>query len=179
VGDDIGVMVTAVVTCCRRISEMKRFAFLSSIAALALVAHSGAVQAAKQEAAGGTMLEKMVYVTVFVKDQEKALDFYTNVLGFEKRVDSPKPDGPRALSVGLKGQDLQLVLWPGTPGQGLPFHGRSTAAFTIETKDCRKAFEVLKARGVKFDTEVLENQWGYVAVFQDPDGNRLQLKQAR
>jgi predicted enzyme related to lactoylglutathione lyase len=38
---------------------------------------------------------------------------------------------------------------------------------------------VLKSRGVKFDTEVLENPWGYVAVFQDPDGNRLQLKQSR
>ncbi len=125
------------------------------------------------------MLEKVVYVTVFVKDQEKALDFYTNVLGFEKRVDSPKPDGPRALSVGLKGQDLQLVLWPGTPGQGQPYKGHNTAAYTIDTKDCRKAFETLKSRGVKFDTEVLENPFGYVAVFQDPDGNRLQLRQVR
>jgi catechol 2,3-dioxygenase-like lactoylglutathione lyase family enzyme len=158
---------------------MNRLAFLWSSAALAFVAQPGTAQGAKPEAGGGTMLEKVVYVTVFVKDQARALDFYTNVLGFEKRVDSPKPDGPRALSVGLKGQDLQLVLWPGTPGQGQPFHGRSTAAFTIETKDCRKAFEALKSRGVKFDTDVLENPWGYVAVFQDPDGNRLQLKQTR
>jgi predicted enzyme related to lactoylglutathione lyase len=155
--------------------------FLSPIAALAFAAHLGTVQGAKQDAKGGetTMLEKVVYVTVFVKDQDKALDFYTNVLGFEKRVDSPKPSGPRALSVGLKSQDLQLVLWPGTPGQGQPYQGRSTAAYTIDTKDCRKAFEELKARGVKFDTEVLENPWGYVAVFQDPDGNRLQLRQVR
>jgi catechol 2,3-dioxygenase-like lactoylglutathione lyase family enzyme len=158
---------------------MNRLAFPLSIAALAFAAQPGTAQGAKQEAGGATMLEKVVYVTVFVKDQDKALDFYTNVLGFEKRVDSPKPDGPRGLSVGLKGQDLQLVLWPGTPGQGQPYQGRSTAAFTIETKDCRKAFEVLKSRGVKFDTEVLENPWGYVAVFQDPDGNRLQLKQSR
>jgi predicted enzyme related to lactoylglutathione lyase len=156
-----------------------RLAFLLSIAAPAFVAHPGTGQGAKQDAGGRTMLEKVVYVTVFVKDQEKALDFYTKVLGFEKRVDIPKPDGPRGLSVGLKGQDLQLVLWPGTPGQGQPYQGRSTAAFTIETKDCRKAFEVLKSRGVKFDTELLEFPWGYVAVFQDPDGNRLQLRQGR
>jgi len=125
------------------------------------------------------MFEKVVYVTVFVKDQDKALDFYTSVLGFEKRADVPKSDGPRFVAVGLKGQDLLLVLWPGTPGLGQPYQGRSTAAFTFDTKDCRKTYETLKSRGVKFDTDVLEFPFGYVAVFQDPDGNRLQLRQGR
>jgi len=158
---------------------MNRRVFPFVIAGLALVAHPGAGHGAKQNPGGQAMLEKVVYVTVFVKNQDKALDFYTNVLGFEKRADVPKPDGPRFVAVGLKGQDLLLVLWPGTPGQGQPFEGRSTAAYTFETKDCRKAFEVLKARGVKFDTDVLEYPFGYVAVFQDPDGNHLQLRQAR
>ena len=159
---------------------MKRRVFLLSIAAAAFLAHPGTGQGAKQNAVGGkVMLEKVVYVSVFVKDQDKALDFYTNVLGFEKRGDNPTPGGPRFLTVGLKGQDFQLVLWPGTPGQGQPFQGRSTAAYTIETKECRKAFEVLKSRGVKFDTDVLEYPWGFVAVFHDPDGNRLQLRQGR
>jgi catechol 2,3-dioxygenase-like lactoylglutathione lyase family enzyme len=156
--------------------------FFGSIAGLAFMAHAGRSQGAKQNAAnvGGTvMLEKVVYVTVFVKDQDKALDFYTNVLGFEKRADVPKTDGPRFVSVGLKGQDLLLVLWPGIPGHGQSYQGRSTAAYTIEAKDCRKAFEALKSRGVKFDTDDLEYPWGYVAVFQDPDGNRLQLRQGR
>jgi predicted enzyme related to lactoylglutathione lyase len=57
--------------------------------------------------------------------------------------------------------------------------GRPTAAVTIQTADCLKAFEVLKARGVKFETDVLEYPWGYVAVFRDPDGNRLQVRQGR
>jgi len=149
---------------------MNRRVFVLSIAALAFVAHPGTGQGAKQNAGGKVMLEKVVYVSVFVKDQDKALDFYTNVLGFEKRVENPTPGGPRFLTVGLKGQDFQLVLWPGTPGQGQPFQGRSTAAYTIE---------MLKSRGVKFDTDVLEYPWGYVAVFQDPDGNRLQLRQGR
>jgi predicted enzyme related to lactoylglutathione lyase len=50
---------------------------------------------------------------------------------------------------------------------------------TIETGDIENDVEALKARGVKFETDVLEYPWGYVAVFQDPDGNRLQLRQGR
>ena len=39
------------------------------------------------------MLEKIFYANVLVSDQDKALDFYTNVLGLEKRVENPTPDG--------------------------------------------------------------------------------------
>jgi predicted enzyme related to lactoylglutathione lyase len=130
--------------------------------------------------AGGTaMLEKLVYTTVFVSDQDKALDFYTNVLGFEKRAENPTPERPRFLSVGVNGQEFELVLWPGTPGQAEPVGGHIPATYTIATEDCRAAREALKSRGVKFDTEVLEYPWGSIAVFQDLDGNRLQLREAR
>lgn len=68
-----------------------------------------------------------------VSDQDRALDFYTNVVGFEQRADNPTPDGPRFLTVAVKGQDFQLILWPGTPGQAQPVDGRIPAAYTIET----------------------------------------------
>jgi catechol 2,3-dioxygenase-like lactoylglutathione lyase family enzyme len=125
------------------------------------------------------MLERVVYTAVFVSDQDRALDFYTNVLGLEQRADNPTPDGPRFLAVGVTGQDFVLVLWPGTPGQAQPTQGRIPAAYTIETPDIRKAVDVLETRGVAFETEVLEYPFAYVAVFQDPDGNRLQLRQGR
>ncbi len=125
------------------------------------------------------MLEAIAYATVLVSDQDRALDFYTNVLGFEKRFDNPTPDGPRFLTVGLPGQEFQLVLWPGTPGQAQPLKSHTPGSYTIDTADCRKAHETLKSRGVRFDTDVLEFPWGYVAVFQDPDGNRLQVRQVR
>jgi predicted enzyme related to lactoylglutathione lyase len=126
------------------------------------------------------LFKKVVYVTQFVSDQDKALDFYTRRLDFEKRADVPTPDGgPRFLTVGVAGEDFQLVLWPGKHGEGQPVYGRFPAACTIETADCRKAFDELKSRGVKFETEVLEYPWGYVAVFEDPDGNRLQLRQGK
>ena len=125
------------------------------------------------------LFKKVVYVTQFVSDQEKALDFYTRLLDFEKRVDNPTPEGPRFLTVGVKGEEFQLVLWPGKPGEGRAIQGRVPAACTIETPDCRKAFEELKSRGVTFETGVLEYPWGYIAVFVDPDGNRLQLREGR
>jgi predicted enzyme related to lactoylglutathione lyase len=125
------------------------------------------------------MLDEVAYASVFVSDQDRALDFYTNTLGLEQRIDNPTPDGPRFLTVGVKGQDFQLVLWPGTPGEAQPIQSHTPAAYTIDTGDCREAVEVLTSRGVKFDTGVLEYPWGYIAVFQDPDGNRLQLREVR
>jgi len=126
------------------------------------------------------MLERLVYATVFVSDQDRALDFYTNVLGFEQRADNPTPGGgPRFLAVGVKDQDFLLVLWPGTPGQAAPVDGRIPAAYTIETADIRKAVDTLETRGVTFETEVLEHPWGLTAAFLDPDGNRLQLREGR
>jgi predicted enzyme related to lactoylglutathione lyase len=125
------------------------------------------------------MLEKIFYTTMLVSDQDRALDFYTNVLGLEQRVDNPTPDGPRFLTVGVDDQDFQLVLWPGTRGQAQPTQGRIPATCTIETDDLRKEYEALKSRGVKFETDVLEFPWGYIAQFEDPDGNRLQLREGR
>jgi catechol 2,3-dioxygenase-like lactoylglutathione lyase family enzyme len=128
------------------------------------------------------MLQRFVYAAVFVKDQDKALDFYTNVLGFVKGVEAPNPTpgAPRFLTVALDGQDFQLVLWPGTPGKALPSpQGHIPGTYTMETSDCRQTYDELKSRGVKFETDVLEFPWGSVAVFQDPDGNRLQIRELR
>src|SRR5215213_6753698 len=57
------------------------------------------------------MLKNVFYTSVLVSDQDRALDFYTNALGLEKRVENPTPDGPRFLTVGVNGDDFQLVLW--------------------------------------------------------------------
>jgi predicted enzyme related to lactoylglutathione lyase len=121
-------------------------------------------------------LKKVPYVALPVSDQDEALDFYTNVIGFEKRGDYPTPNGPRFLTVGVQGQDFELVLWPGTPGSA----ELGSAVYTIEVEDCRAAFETLKSRGVKFEPdEVLEFPWGYAARFRDPDGNQLQVREGR
>jgi predicted enzyme related to lactoylglutathione lyase len=125
------------------------------------------------------MLKQVFYTSVLVSDQDKALDFYTNVLGLEQRVENPTPDGPRFLTVGVKGDDFQLVLWPGTPGKAVPVLGSPPPSVTIQTTDLRETVEELKSQGVEFVTDVLEFPWGPVAQFLDPDGNRLQLREGR
>ncbi|MGZ4186587.1 MAG: VOC family protein, partial [Solirubrobacteraceae bacterium] len=107
-------------------------------------------RSSEHDTGGTAMLEKVFYTSVLVSDQDKALDFYTNVLGLEKRVENPTPDGPRFLTVGVNGDDFQLVLWPGTPGQAERAMGRPPASITIETDDCHKTAEELKSRGVEF-----------------------------
>lgn len=122
------------------------------------------------------MLKKVPYVALMVSDQDKALDFYTNVIGFEKRGDLPTPQGPRFVTIGVTGQDFDLVLWPGRPAEA----ELGSAVYTIEVDDCREAFETLKGRGVTFGpSEVLEFPWGYAARFKDPDGNLLQVREGR
>jgi len=125
------------------------------------------------------VLKQIFYTSVLVSDQDKALDFYTNVVGLEKRVENPTPDGPRFVTVGVEGDAFQLVLWPGTAGQAKTVMGRPPASITIETDDCRKTVEDLKSRGAEFVSDVLEFPWGYVAQFHDPDGNVLQIRQGR
>lgn len=125
------------------------------------------------------MLKQVAYTTVFVSDQDRALDFYTQTLGFERRLDNRNTKGPRFVTVGLPGQEFQLVLWPGKPGEGEPLPTHTPGAYTIDTDDCAKTCETLESRGVEFETGILEQPWGYVAVFRDPDGNRLQVREVR
>jgi len=126
------------------------------------------------------MLTKVAYTTLFVGDQEKALDFYTNVLGFEQRVDNPAPDGSRFLMVGLAGQEFQIVLWPGTPGKARSAPGPSPAACIIETDDRRKEFERLKALETEFEEpEPVEALYAAHATLVDPAGNRITLRERR
>ena len=127
---------------------------------------------------GGTVkLEKVFYTSVLVSDQDRALDFYTNVLGLEKRVENPTPDGPRFLTVGVKGDDFQLVLWPGTPGRAEPAMGHPPASITMETGVIRKTFEELKVGGAGFVPEGIEFRGVGMAQFEDPEGNRLQIRE--
>jgi predicted enzyme related to lactoylglutathione lyase len=129
------------------------------------------------------MIEKLATVVIVVKDQTRALDFYTNVLGFEKRTDITPPGSQRWVTVAPKGQDIEMSLFqvgsysdPKTPQN--KWRPGSSPTWTLKTSDCHKDFEELKSRGVKFnEREPGQYPWGLVATFTDPDGNNFSLLQ--
>lgn len=123
-----------------------------------------------------------MYMTLFVTDQDKALEFYTKMLGFEKRVDFAGPEG-RFLTIALKGQGPDVLLWRGTAGRATATPGSPPSSMPgpliIESDDLRKDCELLRSRGVKFDAEPETYPFGMRATALDPDGNRISLRQTR
>ena len=69
------------------------------------------------------MLTDVMYATIYVRDQNKALDFYTRALGLEKRVDYPGREG-RFLTVGLPGHPSRSISGLATAAAAKPLPGR-------------------------------------------------------
>ncbi|SDT13670.1 VOC family protein [Jiangella sp. DSM 45060] len=128
------------------------------------------------------MLANLMYATVYVTDQDRALEFYTEGLGLEKRVDFPGPDG-RFLTVGVPGSPVQIILWSHAAAAGQPRGmGQAVAPgpVILETDDLRKEFEILRRRGVAFvEPEPVDYPFGVRVEAVDPDGNRISLRQQR
>jgi len=127
------------------------------------------------------MFTRLMYVTLFVRDQDKALDFYTKAFGFEKRADYPGPEG-RFLTMGIKGGQ-EVLLWPGIAGRAETTGSPQISVpgpLIIESDDLRKDFETLRSRGVQFADKEPENYpFGVRVTALDPDGNRVSLRQTR
>ncbi|MEV6207251.1 hypothetical protein [Kitasatospora sp. NPDC051914] len=67
----------------------------------------------------GRRLNAIMYVTLYVTDQDRALDFCTRQLELEKRIDCPNPDGC-FLAVGVPGGPVEIVLWSHAAAAGQP-----------------------------------------------------------
>ena len=115
---------------------------------------------------------KITHFALVVKNQADALEFYTKKVGFEKKADFTSPEGYRWVTVGPKGQELELVLTQTGPAEGV-----RSAFVTMQVEDCRRTSEELKANGIQFRQEPKENPWSISAIFTDPDGNLFQVNQ--
>ncbi|SDT75241.1 Catechol 2,3-dioxygenase [Streptomyces sp. TLI_053] len=128
------------------------------------------------------MLTRVMYVTVYVTDQDRALRFYTEQLGLEKRVDYAGPDG-RFLTVGAEGHPFEIILWPHAPAAGQPSRSEEVSApgpIVLESDDLRKDVGIWRERGVELDRhEPEEYPFGLRVEARDPDGNRVSLRQQR
>jgi len=112
-------------------------------------------------------------VTVQVKDQDEALRFYTERLGFEKRLDVPMGEGMRWLTVAPAGAATEVVLARGFGDGGAPL-GKNTG-LVLETDDIDAAYRELSGRGVHFTKQPSKEDFGGWAEFVDVDGNGFGL----
>jgi catechol 2,3-dioxygenase-like lactoylglutathione lyase family enzyme len=134
----------------------------------------------------------IAYSGVWVHDQDEALAFYTEKLGWELRADVTLPEfgNYRWLTVGPPNQPDVSVLLNAIPGP--PVMDESTADqirslmakgwignVLLSTDDVQADYEELKARGVEFTEAPEERPYGIDSAFRDPSGNQFRLTQVR
>jgi catechol 2,3-dioxygenase-like lactoylglutathione lyase family enzyme len=136
------------------------------------------------------MAMKITHVQVWVHDQDEALDWYTNKLGFEVRSDVTMAElgDFRWLAVGPPGQPevaVTLMAVPGAPVfddatataiKELVSKGAATGIF-LQTDDLDGVYEELKGRGVEIVDEPTERPYGKDMGFRDPSGNQMRMMQ--
>lgn len=127
------------------------------------------------------MITAISHITLFVSNQDKALEFYRK-LGFEVHTDAPF--GPMHwLTLCLPQQkNLELVLMLAETEQEKALVGKQGGEkplFSLATDDCRKDYTRLKTSGVVFTQEPIEEPWGISATFKDVDGNSMYMCQTR
>ena len=110
-------------------------------------------------------------VIIPVSDQDKALEFYTETLGFEVRADIPFGDNDRWLEVGPPGAPTGIALMPPRPGAS---PGNDQSCVVFDTDDLDGDHSALKERGVDADEPMGgEGPVPRMFFFRDPDGNNL------
>jgi catechol 2,3-dioxygenase-like lactoylglutathione lyase family enzyme len=136
------------------------------------------------------MIQRQSHSTIYVIDQEEALEFYRDTLGFEVRTDMPMTDDLRWVTVSPKGQpDLEIILMQIAPG---PAFSAETAEEmkalvrsgvlgigVFETDDVHGDYERLSKQGVEFVSPPKEQFYGIEAVVRDNSGNWFSLTQRK
>ena len=121
-----------------------------------------------------TRVDKIATVVVPVSDQDRAIEFYVEALGFEKRIDVPFGNGYRWVEVAPGDAVTTIALAP--PPEGAPTGKRETG-ISLHTDDIDACHAELKANGVDVDPEVSRMGDPVPPLFwlRDPEGNTLMV----
>ncbi len=133
------------------------------------------------------MINNIRISSIFVLDQDEALDFYVGKLGLEVNTDADL-GFMRWLTVSVPGQPEREIL---LEKPGPPAHDEATAQqireavtkgagggwIAFNTDDCRATYEELLAKGVEFTQEPTEQSYGIDCGLRDPFGNSIRIAQ--
>jgi predicted enzyme related to lactoylglutathione lyase len=117
-----------------------------------------------------TMIKQIKFVSIPVADQNRALDFYTDKLGFTIITDQPFDEKQRWIELRIPKAQTRVVLF--TPeGEEKRIGSFMNMSYTCD--DIDKTYEELKKRGVEFEGPPQKQAWGTYAMFKDSEGNRF------
>jgi catechol 2,3-dioxygenase-like lactoylglutathione lyase family enzyme len=111
------------------------------------------------------------FVSIPVTDQDRALAFYTEKLGFRVVTDQPFDGKQRWIELGIPGAETRVVLF--NFGESLKPGAMTNVTFW--TDDVEGTANDLKTKGVEFVMEPKRFDWGATSIFKDIDGNRIVL----
>lgn len=118
------------------------------------------------------MITQLKFVGIPTTDQDRALTFYTEKLGFQVATDQVFNDKQRWIELRIANSATRVVLF--TP-EG---HENRVGTFfngSFACDDVPATYRQLKSRGVDFISEPKKQPWGEFAIFKDPDGNQFVL----
>ena len=120
------------------------------------------------------MITKIATAAVYVDDQEKAIDFWVEQVGF--RIQNEESMGPTAkwIEVGPEQAESCLVIYPKSMMEDW---AERKPSIVFECQDIHQAYEEMASRGVQFTQEPKNMAWSWFAIFMDPDGNWYGLRQ--
>ena len=118
------------------------------------------------------MITHVKFVSIPTSDQDRALKFWTEQVGFTLMTDQPFSDKQRWIELKVGSSDTRFVLF--TPdGHEDRIGGFFNGALACD--DVEATHRQLSERGVKFDSPPQKQPWGTFATFRDPDGNQFVL----
>lgn len=118
------------------------------------------------------MITHLKFVGIPTTDQQRALRFYTEKLGFAISTDHPFNEKQRWIEMRIANAGTRVVLF--TPeGHETRIGTHFNGAFACD--NVQATYRQLKERGVEFVTEPQKQPWGEFAIFKDPDGNQFVL----
>ena len=124
---------------------------------------------------------KIGHITILVKDFDEALQFYVKKIGFVKQQDTTFWGDNRWVTVSPKDQlDLEFTFVLANTDEKRKSLGKQAGDhvfMTVQTDDCKRDYDSMKARGVKFYGEPTKQMWGIEVVFEDLYGNLFDLVQ--
>jgi predicted enzyme related to lactoylglutathione lyase len=125
---------------------------------------------------------KIIHTKIFVNDQDKALKFYTETVGFVEKSDVTKGEYRWLTVVSADDQNstelvLELNNNPAAKTYQKAIYEQCTPAIMFGIADVQAEYERLKAKGVRFTTEPTDIGPATIAIFDDTCGNLIQISQ--